>query len=191
MENGEWKATSDPSRRGGSTPSRTPTSTCTMASTSGQSPSRTKGPVGDKTIIVQLTTSSVANARRTRSPRNATSRSVWVSCARRHPDDAPLEFGRSATAHRRARGERRPETFDFLGFTHYCRKTRRLASVWGANRLRSGSHVALKRLKDDSRCGCTKTSTRRRNGWGSGQRLAELLRRSDQLPDPWRLRTAS
>ena len=42
-----------------------------------------------------------------------------------HPDKTRLiEFGRFATAHRRARGERRPETFDFLGFTHYCRKTR-------------------------------------------------------------------
>ena len=28
-------------------------------------------------------------------------------------------------ANRRARGERRRETFDFLGFTHYCRTTRK------------------------------------------------------------------
>ena len=35
-----------------------------------------------------------------------------------------LEFGKFAMANRRARGERRPETFDFLGFTHYCRTTR-------------------------------------------------------------------
>ena len=42
-----------------------------------------------------------------------------------HPDKTRLiEFGRFAMANRRARGERRPETFDFLGFTHYCRKTR-------------------------------------------------------------------
>ena len=40
-----------------------------------------------------------------------------------HPDKTRLiEFGRFAMADRRARGERRPETFDFLGFTHYCRK---------------------------------------------------------------------
>ena len=38
-----------------------------------------------------------------------------------HPDKTRLiEFGRFALAGRRARGERRPETFDFLGFTHYC-----------------------------------------------------------------------
>ena len=42
-----------------------------------------------------------------------------------HPDKTLLiEFGRFADAGRRARGERRPETFDFLGFTHYCRTTR-------------------------------------------------------------------
>jgi hypothetical protein len=35
-----------------------------------------------------------------------------------------IEFGRFAAARRRAHGERRPETFDFLGFTHCCAKTR-------------------------------------------------------------------
>ncbi len=36
-----------------------------------------------------------------------------------------LEFGRYAERNRLARGEGRPETFDFLGFTHYCRKDRK------------------------------------------------------------------
>ena len=31
-----------------------------------------------------------------------------------------LEFGRYAQRDRKARGEKKPETFDFLGFTHYC-----------------------------------------------------------------------
>ena len=35
-----------------------------------------------------------------------------------------LEFGRFAQANRGERGEGRPETFDFLGFTHYCRTKR-------------------------------------------------------------------
>ncbi len=43
-----------------------------------------------------------------------------------HPDKTRLiEFGRYAMEDRKKRGERRPETFDFLGFTHYCRKTRK------------------------------------------------------------------
>ena len=38
-----------------------------------------------------------------------------------HKDKTRLiEFGRSAARNRHARGEGRPETFDFLGFTHRC-----------------------------------------------------------------------
>jgi group II intron reverse transcriptase/maturase len=35
-----------------------------------------------------------------------------------------IEFGRFAAANRQQRGERKPETFDFLGFTHICAKRR-------------------------------------------------------------------
>jgi len=35
-----------------------------------------------------------------------------------------IEFGRFAASARKARGEQRPETFAFLGFTHYCGWTR-------------------------------------------------------------------
>ena len=38
-----------------------------------------------------------------------------------HPEKTRLiEFGRFAQANRQRRGERKPETFTFLGFTHYC-----------------------------------------------------------------------
>jgi RNA-directed DNA polymerase len=36
-----------------------------------------------------------------------------------------IEFGRYATERRRARGLGKPETFNFLGFTHCCAKTRK------------------------------------------------------------------
>ena len=36
-----------------------------------------------------------------------------------------IEFGRYATERRARRGEGRPETFDFLGFTHKCARTRK------------------------------------------------------------------
>jgi RNA-directed DNA polymerase len=40
-------------------------------------------------------------------------------------DKTPLiEFGRFAAEIRRKQGEGKPETFDFLGFTHICTKTR-------------------------------------------------------------------
>jgi len=42
-----------------------------------------------------------------------------------HEDKTRLiEFGRFAAVSREKRGERRPETFAFLGFTHYCGRTR-------------------------------------------------------------------
>jgi group II intron reverse transcriptase/maturase len=43
-----------------------------------------------------------------------------------HPDKTRLiEFGRFADQNRRARGDGKPETFNFLGFTHSCSKTRK------------------------------------------------------------------
>jgi hypothetical protein len=43
-----------------------------------------------------------------------------------HPDKTRLlEFGRFAAVNRRRNGRGKPETFDFLGFTHVCGKTRK------------------------------------------------------------------
>ena len=36
-----------------------------------------------------------------------------------------VEFGRFAEENRKKRGEDKPETFDFLGFTHYCSKSQK------------------------------------------------------------------
>ena len=42
-----------------------------------------------------------------------------------HPDKTRrIEFGRFADTNRKRRGKGKPETFDFLGFTHVCGKTR-------------------------------------------------------------------
>ena len=43
-----------------------------------------------------------------------------------HPDKTRLiEFGRFAAERRGKRGQGKPETFDFLGFTHYCGTSRK------------------------------------------------------------------
>ena len=43
-----------------------------------------------------------------------------------HPEKTRLiEFGRYAAERRQRRGQGKPETFDFLGFTHICSQTRR------------------------------------------------------------------
>ena len=42
-----------------------------------------------------------------------------------HPDKTRLiEFGRFAVSNRKQRGLGKPETFEFLGFTHVCGKTK-------------------------------------------------------------------
>ncbi len=46
-------------------------------------------------------------------------------CLKLHPDKTRLiEFGRFAAENRKRRGEGKPESFDFLGFTHACDRTR-------------------------------------------------------------------
>ncbi len=52
-------------------------------------------------------------------------------CLELHPDKTRLiEFGRNAARKRKARGVGKPETFDFLGFTHICGKTKKNGWFW-------------------------------------------------------------
>jgi group II intron reverse transcriptase/maturase len=61
-----------------------------------------------------------------------------------HPDKTRLiEFGRHAERNRTRRGERKPETFDFLGFTHLCGKTSR-TSRFMVLRKTSGKRMRAK-----------------------------------------------
>jgi hypothetical protein len=54
-----------------------------------------------------------------------------------HPDKTRLtRFGRHAAKQREKLGEGKPETFDFLGFTHFCTRSRKWGSS-GARRSRS------------------------------------------------------
>ena len=53
-----------------------------------------------------------------------------------------IEFGRFAAENRGARGEGKPETFNFLGFTHICSKTRR--GAFKILRLTIGKRIGKK-----------------------------------------------
>ncbi len=67
-----------------------------------------------------------------------------------HPDKTRLvEFGRYATERRHKRGQGRPETFDFLGFTHVCGRTRR--GGYSVNRYSKAPRMrsTLRRIKAD------------------------------------------
>jgi RNA-directed DNA polymerase len=59
-----------------------------------------------------------------------------------------VEFGRFVAHNREARHQTKPETFDFLGFTHYCSKTRdgRFASKVKTSRKKFTA--AIRRQKD-------------------------------------------
>jgi RNA-directed DNA polymerase len=58
-----------------------------------------------------------------------------------HPDKTRLiEFGRYAAERRAARGEGKPETFDFLGFTHICASRR-------AGGFLLARHTSTKRMR--------------------------------------------
>ena len=67
-----------------------------------------------------------------------------------HPDKTRLiEFGRFAAADRRKRGQGRPETFDFLGFTHYCRSTKKGWFGIGRKPISQRMNRKLKAIKQE------------------------------------------
>ena len=57
-----------------------------------------------------------------------------------------IEFGRFAKAGRLSRGQRRPETFDFLGFTHYCRTSRKGGFSLGRKPIAKRARRTLQRI---------------------------------------------
>ena len=66
-----------------------------------------------------------------------------------HPDKTRLiEFGKYAQERRHGRGQGRPETFDFLGFTHYCTETRKGYFRLGRKPVSKRMTRTLKRLKE-------------------------------------------
>lgn len=69
-----------------------------------------------------------------------------------HPEKTRLlRFGRFAAGDRQRRGEGKPETFDFLGFTHYCGKTKEGAFKVGRQTRRKTMGAKLAQLKETLR----------------------------------------
>ena len=88
-----------------------------------------------------------------------------------HPDKTRLiEFGRFAAPDRRKRGLAKPETFDFLGFTHLCGKTRDGRFCLRRITIKKRLRAKLKQVKAE---------LRRRRHWPipeQGRWLASVLR---------------
>src|SRR5215469_2106387 len=70
-----------------------------------------------------------------------------------HPDKTRLiEFGRFAAVDRKQRGEEKPETFNFLGFTHICGRTRKNGKFLVLRKsIRKRLFAKLKQVRDDLR----------------------------------------
>ena len=69
-----------------------------------------------------------------------------------HPDKTRLiAFGRFAKARRKERGLGKPETFDFLGMTHFCAKTLRGKFRVGRKPSRKRVRRTLRRIKEELR----------------------------------------
>jgi group II intron reverse transcriptase/maturase len=69
-----------------------------------------------------------------------------------HPDKTRLiEFGRYAAERRERRGEGKPETFNFLGFTHVCGKTRAGTYQLVRRTIRTRMRAKLQEVKAELR----------------------------------------
>jgi RNA-directed DNA polymerase len=69
-----------------------------------------------------------------------------------HPDKTRLiEFGRFAAANREKRGQGKPETFNFLGFTHICGKSRAGKFLIRRKSRRDRVRAKLKEVKAELR----------------------------------------
>jgi RNA-directed DNA polymerase len=70
-----------------------------------------------------------------------------------HPEKTRLiEFGRFAAERRARRGEGKPETFNFLGFTHVCGKTRKGAFTIHRRSIAKRFRAKLQDIKQQLRC---------------------------------------
>ena len=69
-----------------------------------------------------------------------------------HPDKTRLiAFGRRAAAARAARGEGKPETFNFLGFTHICSRSRKGGFLLARHTRRDRTMAKLLEITEDLR----------------------------------------
>jgi group II intron reverse transcriptase/maturase len=66
-----------------------------------------------------------------------------------HPEKTRLiEFGRHAAENRKRNGRGKPETFDFLGFTHICGKTRKGRFALVRHTMRKRLRAKLREVKE-------------------------------------------
>ena len=98
-----------------------------------------------------------------------------------HPEKTRLiEFGRHAAMNRTGRGDGKPETFNFLGFTHICGTL--APGGFLLNRKSRGDRAmreAAWRSRKTFGAGCTRRSMNRAVAAAGGEGLLRLSRRAD------------
>ena len=104
-----------------------------------------------------------------------------------HPDKTRLiRFGRHAAKQREKLGEGKPETFDFLGFTHFCTRSRKWGSfVIGRKTIKKRMRAKLLAIKMELRKNMHDPIAK--TGWldeTDVARASELLRGLGQRPEP-------
>ena len=102
-----------------------------------------------------------------------------------HPDKTRLiEFGRFAAQQRSARGLGKPETFDFLGFTHICGKTKEGTVHSGAAYHRQADASQTRRDQGGAEPHAPRAGARTGALAGAGDaRLPRVSRRADQFAE--------
>ncbi len=97
-----------------------------------------------------------------------------------HPDKTRLiRFGRYAAKQRERRAEGKPETFEFLGFTHFCTQSRK----WGSFVI--GRKTIKKRMRARTAQAIARPYRENRSmGETGAARAPELLRRLGERPEP-------
>jgi hypothetical protein len=104
-----------------------------------------------------------------------------------HPDKTRLiEFGRNAVRNRASRGESKPETFDFLRFTHICTRARRGGFLLARYTRRDRSGRGSRTSRRDAGAAGSRTSPNRENGWGASCADTSRIMPSRQTATPCR-----
>ena len=103
-----------------------------------------------------------------------------------HPDKTRIiEFGRHAAANRERRGLGKPETFNFLGFTFICGKTRQGKFLSSKGKPGATACGRSSRRSRRSCAGeCTSPSPNRGNGWGKWSEASSTTTRCRPIAGP-------
>jgi len=102
-----------------------------------------------------------------------------------HPEKTRIiRFGRYAALNRRERGQGKPETFTFLGFTMICGQKRMGGFQLQRRTRRDRMQTTIQRVKENCSAGGTSRFRNRGNGWDRWSGLLCIPRGADELSVP-------